>query len=244
MNTTDFLSIGSAICPDRDLIVFDHERWTFSQTSERVNRLAHALAKLGIKKGDRVGMLQVNCNQYIEAYFAAAKLGAIFVPLNFRAKSDELSYMISSAEAELTFVGSRYLDMFKSILPGLSTVKHCISLESVNDGGLYYEDLIASSPSDELITEIDDDDVTILMYTAGTTGRPKGVPLKHSGFCAYALENVEPASPEIEERNLLTVPLYHVAGIQAMLAGVYGGPPHPSSARAPWGRCCAGRWPA
>ena len=223
MNTTDFLSIGSAICPDRDLIIFDHQRWTFSQTSERVNRLAHALAKLGIKKGDRVGMLQVNCNQYIEAYFAAAKLGAIFVPLNFRAKSDELSYMVSNADAKLTFVGGRYLEMFNSILHGLSTVEHCVSLESVSDGCLYYEDLIASSTPDDLITEIDDDDVTILMYTAGTTGRPKGVPLKHSGFCAYALENVEPASPEIEERNLLTVPLYHVAGIQAMLAGVYGG---------------------
>ena len=223
MNTTDFLSIGSAICPDRDLIVFDHKRWTFSQTSERVNRLAQGLVKLGIKKGDRLGMLQVNCNQYIEAYFAAAKLGAIFVPLNFRAKSDELAYMISNAEAKLTFVGSRYLEMLNSMLPGLSTVKHYISLEPVNDGDLYYEDIIASSRSDELITDIDDEDVTILMYTAGTTGRPKGVPLKHSGFCAYALENVEPASPEIEERNLLTVPLYHVAGIQAMLAGVYGG---------------------
>jgi len=62
-----------------------------------------------------------------------------------------------------------------------------------------------------------------LMYTAGTTGRPKGVPLRHSAFVVYVLENVEPANPEIEEKNLLTVPLYHVAGIQAMLAAVYGG---------------------
>ena len=61
------------------------------------------------------------------------------------------------------------------------------------------------------------------MFTAGTTGRPKGVPLRHSGFVSYVLENVEPANPEMEERNLLTVPLYHVAGIQAMLAGIYGG---------------------
>jgi acyl-CoA synthetase (AMP-forming)/AMP-acid ligase II len=71
--------------------------------------------------------------------------------------------------------------------------------------------------------EIDEDEVTILMYTSGTTGKPKGVPLRHSGFISYILENVAPADPEIEERNLLTVPLYHVAGIQAMLAAVYGG---------------------
>jgi acyl-CoA synthetase (AMP-forming)/AMP-acid ligase II len=61
------------------------------------------------------------------------------------------------------------------------------------------------------------------MYTAGTTGRPKGVPLNHSAFVSYVLENVDPASPDIEEKNLLTVPLYHVAGIQAMLAAIYGG---------------------
>jgi acyl-CoA synthetase (AMP-forming)/AMP-acid ligase II len=73
------------------------------------------------------------------------------------------------------------------------------------------------------LVEIEDEAVTILMYTAGTTGRPKGVPLRHSGFTSYVLENVDPADPEVEERNLLTVPLYHVAGMQAMLAGVYGG---------------------
>ncbi len=94
MNSTDFLSIASAICPERDGIVFEGKRWTYGQISERVNRLTHALVKCGIKKGDRVGILQVNCNQSIESYFAAAKLGAIFVPLNFRAKTDELAYMI------------------------------------------------------------------------------------------------------------------------------------------------------
>ena len=73
------------------------------------------------------------------------------------------------------------------------------------------------------MANVADDDITILMYTAGTTGRPKGVPLRHTGFVSYILENVEPASPESEERNLLTVPLYHVAGMQAVLAGIYGG---------------------
>ena len=223
MNTTDFLSIGNAICPDRDLIVFEGKRSTFRQTSERVNRLANALSKLGIQKADRIGILQVNCSHYIEAYFATAKLGAIFVPLNFRAKSGELSYMISNAEAKLIFVGNRYLEMVNNMLPELPTVEQCVSLEADNGKNLYYENLVESSASDELTTEIEDDDLTILIYTAGTTGRPKGVPLKHSGFVAYVLDNVDPASPEIEERNLLAVPLYHIAGIQAMLAGVYGG---------------------
>jgi acyl-CoA synthetase (AMP-forming)/AMP-acid ligase II len=179
--------------------------------------------KLGIEKGDRIGVLQVNCNEYIETYFAAAKLGAIFVPLNFRAKAEELSYMVSNAEAKLILLGARYLEMFDHMLPGLPTVKHVILLDGTSDRYLGYEDVIESSSPEEVSGEIEDEDITILMYTAGTTGRPKGVPLTHNGFVSYVLENVEPASPEIEERNLITVPLYHVAGIQAMLAAVYGG---------------------
>ena len=223
MNTTDFLSIANAICPDRDAIVFAGERWRYAQTNERINRLAHALNTLGVGKGDRIGMLHVNCNQYIESYFAAAMAGAIFVPLNFRAKADELKYMLSNAETKILFVGSRYLDMVDALLPQLPTIKECISIESDIIGKLYYENLINSSPSDECIGEIGDEDITILMYTAGTTGRPKGVPLTHNGFVSYVLDNVEPASPELEERNLLAVPLYHVAGIQTMLAAFYGG---------------------
>ena len=223
MNTTDFLNIASAICPERDCIVFEGKRWSYAQMSERVNRLANALAKLRVEKGDRIGMLQVNCNQFVEAYYASAKIGAIFVPLNFRAKADELTYMISNAEAKILFVGSRYLDMLDAMLPQLSTIKQCISIDNKDVGRVYYEDLLHSGSSDEFAGQIEDEDITILMYTAGTTGRPKGVPLRHSAFVSYVLDNVDPASPEVEERNLLTVPLYHVAGIQAMLAAIYGG---------------------
>jgi len=223
MNTTDFLNIANAICPDRDAMVFEGERSTYAQTSERVNRLANALNTLGVGKGDRIGMLNVNCNEYVESYFAAAMAGAIFVPLNFRAKADELGYMLTNAEVKILLVGNRYLDMVDALLPQLPTIKECICLDHDTGGRLYYEDLIGSSSSDECIGEVGDEDITILIYTAGTTGRPKGVPLTHNGFVSYVLDNVEPASPEIEERNLLTVPLYHVAGIQAVLAAVYGG---------------------
>jgi acyl-CoA synthetase (AMP-forming)/AMP-acid ligase II len=223
VNTLDFLNIANAICPDRDCVVFEGKRYTFNQINERVNRLANALLNLGVKKGDRVAILQVNCNQYLESYYATAKLGGIFVPLNFRAKEDELSYMLSNAEAVALFVGDRYLDMVNVMRPQLPFVKHYISIDTKQANMLYYEKLLSSASPDEVVTEISDDDITILMYTAGTTGRPKGVPLTHNSFSIYVLENVDPASPEIEEKNLLTVPLYHVAGCQALLAAVYGG---------------------
>ncbi|MDY6968298.1 MAG: AMP-binding protein, partial [Spirochaetota bacterium] len=223
MNTTDFLTISSAICPDRTLMIFEDSRFTFTQLAERTNRLANAFSEMGLKKGDRVGILQVNCSQFLETYFAVAKLGAIFVPLNFRAKSDELIYMLNNSKAKILLVGSRYLDMVDKMMPDLSSVEKCISIDEKIEGKLFYDDIIESASPDDVFTEIGDDDVTVLMYTAGTTGRPKGVPLRHSGFSSYVLDNVQPADPDIAESNLLTVPLYHVAGVQAMMAAVYGG---------------------
>ncbi len=223
MNTTDFLSISAAICPERDAIIFEGKRYTFSQLSERVNRLANALLNLGVTKGDRVAMIQVNCNQDVEAYFATAKLGAIYVPLNFRARGDELTYMLDSSEAKTLFVGERYIDLVDSIKPALSSVRYFISVESKHNGMLFYEDILSSASAEEVVAEIDDDDTTMLVYTAGTTGFPKGVMLSHNSFAVYVLENVTPADPEFEERNILTVPLYHVAGVQSVMAAIYGG---------------------
>ncbi len=223
MNTAEFLSISTAICPDKVAIIFEGKRYTFSQLNERVNRVGNALLKLGVQKGDRVAMLQVNTNQCVETYFAAARIGAIYVPLNFRARGNELTYMLNSCEANTLFIGERYTDLVNSIKPELASVKNIVSLDSQHDGTLYYEDIIKSAPADEIFTDIGDDDTTILMYTAGTTGFPKGVMLSHNSFSIYVLENVSPADPVAEEGNILTVPLYHVAGIQAMMAAIYGG---------------------
>ena len=147
MNTTEFLYIATAICPDRPFIVFEGRQWSFVQFNERVNRLANAFRELGIQKGDRIGMLQVNCPPYVEAYFAVAKLGAIFVPLNFRAKPDELAYMIGNAGASILLTGARYFDMIQEILPQLPSVKACISVDARREETPFYEDLIDSSSS-------------------------------------------------------------------------------------------------
>lgn len=223
MNTTEFLMITSSIAPDMTAIVFEGKAFTYADLSERVNRLANALLHLDVKKGDMVAVLQVNCNEFIETYFAAAKVGAIFVPLNFRAKAEELSYMIANCEAKVLFVGERYVDMVNQMRSKLPQTKHFICYEGKKEDMLGYEDLLSSSSPEEVFTDIDDNDITILMYTAGTTGRPKGVPLTHNSFSTYVLDNVTPVDPDIAETNILTMPLYHVAGIQAIMAAVYGG---------------------
>ena len=223
MHTSELLNISSAIVPDRTAIVFDQKRLSFAELSERANRVANALARMGVERGDRVAVIQVNCNEQVEVCFACAKLDAVYVPLNFRAKSEELAYAVRDAEPRVLMVGSRYTELARSMEGTASSVRHFVSLEEPVSGWSAYEDLIGAASSEERWGTGDDQDVTILMYTAGTTGQPKGVMLTHENLSSYILNNVNPADPEVEERNILTVPLYHVAGVQAVLSGVYGG---------------------
>ena len=225
MNTTEFLTIACAIVPDREAIVFEGRRFTFEQLQERVNRLANALSDLGVGRGDRVAIMQVNCNEMVETYFAAAKLDAVFVPLNFRARGDEVAYVLNAAEPAVLFVGGRYTDLIKSVRNQIIPPNYVASIEDRTGGEwLFYEDLIESSSPDEIhFPEGDDEDTTVLMFTAGTTGVPKGVMLTHQSFTSYMLSSVSPPDPDEEERNLLSVPLYHIAGMQAVMAAVYGG---------------------
>ncbi|MBI4199487.1 MAG: long-chain-fatty-acid--CoA ligase [Chloroflexi bacterium] len=223
MHTSELLSLTAAIVPDRTATIFEAQKRTYAQVQGRANRLANALAHLGIGRGDRVAALHVNCPEHIELYFATARLDAVYVPLNFRVKSDELLYMLNDAGPKVVFVGPRYWELAESVRPRATGVRHWVALEQLHGSSPFYEALVAGSPDTERVPEAGDDDTTVLMYTAGTTGAPKGVMLTHNSFASYILANVTPADPETEERNILTVPLYHIAGLQAVMAAVYGG---------------------
>ena len=226
MLTTEFLAIAGAIVPGRAAVYFDDEAITFSQLQDRVNRLANALADRGIGRGDRVAMMQVNSVQGIETYFAAALLDAIYVPINFRAKTEELQQMLAIAQPSMIFIGERYLSLLPTSDGGTGIASdRVVVLDAEPTGGrLGYRDLMARASEEELhFPEAQDDDTTVIMFTAGTTGVPKGVMLTHDSFSSYLLATVIPADPETEETNMLTVPLYHIAGLQAALASVYGG---------------------
>ena len=222
MNTTEFLMIAGAIVPERPALLFEGHQFTFAQLQERANRLANALADMGVEKGDRVATMQVNTHQNIELYFAAALLDAIYVPLNFRAKAEELAQMLAIAGPRALFIGERYLPLIEGLdwlLPGQVVTMDC----PPRSGQRSYEELL-QAPADELhFPEGDDDDTTVIMFTSGTTSVPKGVQLTHDSFASYLLATVEPADPDILETNLLTVPLYHIAGLQGALAAIYGG---------------------
>ena len=111
MNTAEFLQISAMVVPDRTALVCGDQRVTFAEMADRVNRLANWLQSTGAGPDRPVGAMSVNGIEYVEAYYAAAKIGATFVPLNYRAKHDELTYMINSSEIHVLFAGERYLDL-------------------------------------------------------------------------------------------------------------------------------------
>ena len=232
MNTTEFLSIACAIVPDRRALIFEGLEISFEELQQRVNRLASSMSALGVGAGDRVATMQVNCNQSIEIYFAAAQLDALYVPLNFRARAEELEQMLAIAQPSILFIGERYLPLMQTGMQtesGELPANRIVLLdgpaeERSSEGCLAYGDLQSQgNPEQAHFSEAGDDDTTVIMFTAGTTGVPKGVMLTHDSFSSYLLSTVTPADPDVEETNLLTVPFYHIAGLQAALAAVYGG---------------------
>jgi long-chain acyl-CoA synthetase len=225
MIITEFLDLSAMLVPERTAIAFEGKRYSYARLKERVNRLADSLNRLGLKKGDRAAILEVNCNEYVEACFGVVRAGGIFVPLNFRIRQDELVYLVNKAEPKVLFVGSRYADMVNGVRSQLPSVKHFIAIGGEYQGMTSYDGLIASgSAEDKAFAGLKDEDIAVLIFTAGTTGFPKGVPQDHNAYSSYVLSNVDPPDMEAPpETNILVMPLYHVAGMQALMAGIYGG---------------------
>ncbi len=222
MNTTEILMIAAAIVPDRPALVFDGQAYSFERLQERVNRLANAMAELGIGPGDRLAAMQTNCHHLVEIYFAAAQLDAIYVPINFRAKEDELATMLGIVEPSFLFIGQRYLALAEA--GGVPNDRIVMLDVEGSEGRHTYENLLVNADPEQMrFPEDDEDATTVIMFTSGTTSIPKGVQLTHDSFTTFLLTNVTPADPDVAETNLLTVPMYHVAGLQAALAAVFGG---------------------
>lgn len=224
MNTSTFLSMAADMYDGRVALVFRDLRLTYPQLLERVRRLASSLVAHGVQRGDKVAILQTNCNEYVEAYFAVSMIGGVFVPLNFRAKREELTYMLDNSDSSVLFVGDRYIPLVNAIRDQLPKLRLLISIESRQEGMLYYNDLIEQGdPEGPPEVDPDDQELNMLMYTSGTTAMPKGVMLTYGGFTEYMFSSVEPAVDDDTGVTLLVAPMYHIAGATAVLSAIYGG---------------------
>ncbi len=225
MNTADFLELSAAVVPDRAALICEDTVKTYADLQAEVTRLGNALQGLGLTRGDHVGVMSVNSAEYVVIYYACAKIGVTFVPLNYRAKREELTYMINTVEAKLIFVSDRYQDLVRAIQDDCPTVRHYIALENdVALGQQHYRDLMASGSDDFLWAEIEDKDPTVIIYTSGTTAMPKGVQVTYQDLTVYVTNTMSPADPEAaHEKTLLSVPLFHIAGATTMVSSVWGG---------------------
>ncbi|MBI3784931.1 MAG: long-chain-fatty-acid--CoA ligase [Deltaproteobacteria bacterium] len=223
MNTSNFVSIPASMFEDQEMLVFDDQRLTYGRLWTEIQQLGHALRALGVGRGDCVAVLQTNSHRYVQAYYATAHIGAVFLPVNYRAKLPELEYMLSTAHTKVLLTGDRYVEAVEQLRPRLLSIQSYIALESRQHGMLWLDELLAAAPSELEPSEVEDDDTTILMYTSGTTALPKAVLLTYNDFTAYVTANVEMADGTPRGTSLLCVPLYHIAGATNVMSNMWSG---------------------
>ena len=226
MNVGDLLSIAAQIVPERTATILGDRRTKYGDLDGRASALASGLIEIGVTPGDRVGWMDVNGDRQVEAAFAIARADAVSVPINYRARDDELAFVIEDSGVKVLFVGPQYVAAVGALLSSqgerLGALKTLVAIEGEPaEGWSAYEAHLV--PDDTPAPARDGEDTAMILYTAGTTGRPKGVMLTHEALTSYPLENVNPADPDYAQTTLLSVPLYHVAGVQVLFSSIYGG---------------------
>lgn len=222
MNTANFLGIPAAVFPDQEILQFQGRTWSYAQLWDTALRLARGLHSLGVARGHCVAALDTNSDRYVAAYYGAASAGAVFLPLNYRAKLPELEFMIAAAEPRVLFLGERYTETWMALRERLPALPLVVRFGGHTPGTMRYEDLLSRGALAEPVG-VDDNDVSILMYTSGTTAQPKAVLLTHGDFTQYVTTNVELADGTPRGTALVCVPLYHIAGATNIMTNVWTG---------------------
>lgn len=199
-------------------------RYTYKEWSVEVNKLANALLSEGVRKGDRVSTYLFNTEELATAFFACAKIGAIFNPINFRLMSEEVAYIISDAEPKVVLFEKM---LASGIEPIHSRFEHTAFWYVDEDTPSYaanYKEKVTAAPSTDIDVSIDENDDYAIMYTSGTTGRPKGVIHKHRDMAEQSLIVIAGTKVVTEDVGLVTAPMFHCAELHcAFLPRVHVG---------------------
>jgi fatty-acyl-CoA synthase len=198
--------------PGRVAVVHDDRTLTYGELHQRVLRLAHALRALGTGRGDRIAYLGPNHPAFLETLFAAGVLGAVFVPLNTRLAAPELAYNLTDSGSTV-FVHAPERAEAARAAAGEARVPHRIALDGPGDGVLGYEELLAGGATEPLDEPVAPDDPCMIMYTSGTTGRPKGAVLSHANIVWNSVNVLVDTDLSGDEVTLVAAPLFHTAGL-------------------------------
>lgn len=219
MNVGQWVSKWALLEPDSTMLVCDDGRaYTYSEFNRRVNRLAHALRDIGINRGERVAVIFPNNPEFLEVLFATAKIGAIMVPLNFRLAPPELAFILNDCGAMVLIYTPEFAFQAREVRGMVDTVQRYLQVgEGTPEGDIDYDEMLAGYPESEPVVEpevaLDDDH--FIMYTSGTTGRPKGAILTHGNTQWNAINGVLLYMLSEKETNLVAAPLFHIGGLSA-----------------------------
>jgi fatty-acyl-CoA synthase len=205
-------------------------KYTYADFCERTARLAAALGRLGIGKGDRVGTLAWNSHRHLEIYFAAPLMGAVLHTVNLRLSAQDIVYIVNHAEDKVLIVDASLWAILEPIRKALTSVKHIIVMPDtpgaeIPPGTLDYDALVAdASPVSEWPT-LDETDAAGMCYTSGTTGHPKGVVYSHRGIYLHCLASSMVDVFGLCERDVILhiVPMFHANAWCVPFAGVMNG---------------------
>ncbi|MGD8805904.1 MAG: long-chain fatty acid--CoA ligase [Chloroflexota bacterium] len=225
MVVTDLLSKRAHLTPDREALLeaATGQRYTYRQLNERANRLANFLqGKLGVQKGDRVSILAHNSVIYLDLLYGLAKIGAIFAPLNWRLVARELSYIVNNCGSKVLLCGPEFVDTLAEMRPDVA-VTHFVSVEGAQIAGawVYEQELAQASAAEPLQPLLDDEEGHCILYTSGTTGRPKGAIIPHRQVLWNCINTA--ISWGLTEKDVSPVftPLFHAGGLFAFLTPIF-----------------------
>jgi acyl-CoA synthetase (AMP-forming)/AMP-acid ligase II len=180
--------------PKQEIVYRDLKRLTYAELRDRIGRLASALAAIGVRPGDTVGVLDWDSNRYLEAFFAVPMMGAVLQTVNVRLSQEQVAYTIDHAGASTLLVNDEFVDLVQSMLPKLSKIKTLVAISdrpAPAAGQLQfageYEDLLATASPDYAFPDFDENVQATTFYTTGTTGLPKGVYFSHRQLVLHAM---------------------------------------------------------
>ena len=227
-NWNTHLARHALMQPERTALRFLGETTTWNELHQRVCALASGLHRRGVEPGDRVIILMLNRTEFIESFLAINLLGAIAVPLNFRLTPPEISYLISDCQARVAITEPILADILgaaRALEPVLETL--IVAGDSAHTDVERYEDVLNDGCHDGHPTvDVPDDSTALIMYTSGTTGRPKGAMLTHINLMSQAMNMLMVNGADLDnDVNFIGVPLFHIAGTGSTLTGLLLGIP-------------------
>jgi fatty-acyl-CoA synthase len=218
LNPLTFLERSAFVYPDKAAVIYNDKTYTYSEFSNRVRQLAGALAKAGIKKGDKVAFLVPNIPPMLEGHFGPLRLGAVLVALNTRLSARELGYILNHSEAKVLIFDSELAPVvrnFKDEVPGIRTYIQVVDVEPKADDipGPDYESFLKSAGNEDHKVELDSElDTIAINYTSGTTGMPKGVEYHARGAYLASIGEILEMGITWRSNYLWTLPMFHCNG--------------------------------